>query len=327
MNRTTPQALDDAFDCARAALFSSPADRGAVRHILEVLRTRVDEAASQRTEQQAGAAEPVAWMHQDDPARVISAVQKAQALRDGGASASSVKAYSIPLAHPPAADPVAAAGRLGVAVALLTECLGPLEVSAAIIESEDGGEAIETLIKQVRKFCTDAKLLWRDRGEPDDIVRSSPPAAEPKPIAEPCAEVGCAVLSSMRRKEPLRAHFEAGGKLSDSQEPVDERPGEAEAFEKLCREHDIFGTAAARQCEVFWKAGARFTSGEPVDAETFDALMRESGLEAIATKDYRDSRGQPMTSPEQDQYNAAIYFAHLVLERVGSAHRDEGGAK
>jgi hypothetical protein len=47
-------------------------------------------------------------------------------------------------------------GQLGAAGALLRECLGPLEVSAAVIESEDGGEAIETLIGQVRKFCADA---------------------------------------------------------------------------------------------------------------------------------------------------------------------------
>ena len=53
---------------------------------------------------------------------------------------------------------VAADGRLGVAVSLLTECLGPLEVAAAVIESEDGNEAIETLIAQVRKFCADAKV-------------------------------------------------------------------------------------------------------------------------------------------------------------------------
>lgn len=40
-------------------------------------------------------AEPVAWVHEEDPARVISAAQKDQALRDGGASASSVRPYSI----------------------------------------------------------------------------------------------------------------------------------------------------------------------------------------------------------------------------------------
>lgn len=50
----------------------------------------------------------------------------------------------------------AALGQLGVAVGLLRECLGPLEVAAAVIEDEDGGEAIETLISQVRKFCADA---------------------------------------------------------------------------------------------------------------------------------------------------------------------------
>jgi len=50
-------------------------------------------------------------------------------------------------------------GQLRVAVALLNECAGPLEVSAAVIEDEDGGEAIETLISQVRKFCADAAAL------------------------------------------------------------------------------------------------------------------------------------------------------------------------
>lgn len=38
-----------------------------------------------------------AWQHEDAPERVISAIQKASALRDGGASAASVKGYSVPL--------------------------------------------------------------------------------------------------------------------------------------------------------------------------------------------------------------------------------------
>ena len=40
---------------------------------------------------------PAAWRHEEDPDRVISASQKDQALRDGGASASSVRAYTFPL--------------------------------------------------------------------------------------------------------------------------------------------------------------------------------------------------------------------------------------
>ena len=40
-----------------------------------------------------------------------------------------------------------------VAVALLNEVVGPLEVSAAIIEDEDGGDAIETLIARVKTFA------------------------------------------------------------------------------------------------------------------------------------------------------------------------------
>lgn len=38
-----------------------------------------------------------AWAHDEDPSRVISQIQKEQSLRDGGASASSVQNYSIPL--------------------------------------------------------------------------------------------------------------------------------------------------------------------------------------------------------------------------------------
>ena len=48
--------------------------------------------------------EPVAWVHEEDPSRVISASQKATALRDQGASGSSVRPYSVPayLHVPPA---------------------------------------------------------------------------------------------------------------------------------------------------------------------------------------------------------------------------------
>jgi hypothetical protein len=42
-------------------------------------------------------------------------------------------------------------GRLGVAVGLLREVVGPLEVSAAVIESEDGGDAIEALLQSVKR--------------------------------------------------------------------------------------------------------------------------------------------------------------------------------
>jgi hypothetical protein len=48
--------------------------------------------------------------------------------------------------------PAAPSGVLKVAVDLLREVVGPLEVSAAVIEDEDGGEAIETLIGNVTRF-------------------------------------------------------------------------------------------------------------------------------------------------------------------------------
>lgn len=51
--------------------------------------------------------EPVAWVHEEDPSRVISASQKATALRDQGASGSSVRPYSVPAyLHAPAAQAV-----------------------------------------------------------------------------------------------------------------------------------------------------------------------------------------------------------------------------
>ncbi|MCI1052826.1 hypothetical protein MOQ19_04825 [Stenotrophomonas maltophilia] len=51
--------------------------------------------------------EPAAWVHEEDPSRVISASQKATALRDQGASGSSVRPYSVPAyLHAPAAQAV-----------------------------------------------------------------------------------------------------------------------------------------------------------------------------------------------------------------------------
>lgn len=56
--------------------------------------------AAAAPQHQAGASKQIdvrAWEHEGDPTRVISAAQKAQAERDGGASASSVRPYSVPL--------------------------------------------------------------------------------------------------------------------------------------------------------------------------------------------------------------------------------------
>ena len=119
-----------------------------------------------------GGALPVAWMTSSgEPPSFRTAAQKEKA-DPIYASLFDVALYAHPAAQqrailtvsreveiPGACAPqpaTQARGALGVAVALLQECLDPLEVSAAIIEDEDGGEAIETLIAQVRKFCADA---------------------------------------------------------------------------------------------------------------------------------------------------------------------------
>lgn len=50
-------------------------------------------------------AAPAAWLHEEDSDRVVSAAQKATAIRDGGASASSVKPYTIAAyTHPQPAE-------------------------------------------------------------------------------------------------------------------------------------------------------------------------------------------------------------------------------
>lgn len=40
-------------------------------------------------------------------------------------------------------------------------------------------------------------------------------------------------------------------------------PYDDPAFESLCREHEIWGTAAAAQCAVFWEAGKRVAEQQP----------------------------------------------------------------
>ena len=73
--------LDQAYDWLAPKLQTSE------RKVLDVIYAAA----------KAGGARIAAWAHEEDPARVISAAQKAQAERDGGASASSVKPYSVPL--------------------------------------------------------------------------------------------------------------------------------------------------------------------------------------------------------------------------------------
>jgi hypothetical protein len=73
-------------------------------------------------------------------------------------------------------------GEMRVALALLNECVGPLEVSAAVIEDEDGGEAIETLIKRVKAFCAASYLSSATAGVP---ALADPVAAE----RERCASI------------------------------------------------------------------------------------------------------------------------------------------
>ena len=50
-------------------------------------------------------------------------------------------------------------GQFNVAVALLAECVGPLEVLSAVEVAEDDGGALDDLVAQIRKFVADARNL------------------------------------------------------------------------------------------------------------------------------------------------------------------------
>ena len=86
-------------------------------------------------------------------------------------------------------------GQLGVAVALLSECVGPLQVSAAMIEDEDGGEAIETLIGRAKAFV-DACYLKRVY-----LVSTSKPP-EPAPLPFDLGYVHAYLKSALLSVEP-----------------------------------------------------------------------------------------------------------------------------
>jgi hypothetical protein len=76
-------------------------------------------------------------------------------------------ALKSPAAAPPVAPaPAREAGTLKVAVDLLREVVGPLEVSAAIIEDEDGGEAIESLIDNVKRYVEQFDLATLSAAAP-----------------------------------------------------------------------------------------------------------------------------------------------------------------
>lgn len=65
--------------------------------------TLLDQAIA-RIEKMVSEQKPVAWVHEDDPERVISAATKAGAEKDGGAIASTTKPYSIPAFAAPVAQ-------------------------------------------------------------------------------------------------------------------------------------------------------------------------------------------------------------------------------
>lgn len=85
-------------------------------------------------------------------------------------------------------------------------------------------------------------------------------------------------------------------------------PYDDPAFESLCREHEVWGTAAAAQCAVFWEAGKRAAEQQP--APDVDVLVE--ALERIASwPDGGNQSGQP---------HIKMFAAKAI-----AAHRKQGG--
>lgn len=85
------------FFCAMACYcggYSARAHQMAVRKTPELAKANAIAAWNRRA---ATSGEAVAWMHEEDPRRVISHAQREAARRDGGASWTSVRAYTVPL--------------------------------------------------------------------------------------------------------------------------------------------------------------------------------------------------------------------------------------
>lgn len=109
--RRSPGGQGDALVEAAMTIANAAHDRALMSDILSGMRAHEAQSlesailaldAALAARQPVG--EPAAWVHEEDPERVISARQKATALRDQGASGSSVRPYSVPayLHAPPA---------------------------------------------------------------------------------------------------------------------------------------------------------------------------------------------------------------------------------
>jgi len=86
--------------------------------------------------------QPIAWVHEEDPSRAISALQKTGMLRGGGAGASSVRPYSIAaFGH--------AAPQSGAKV-LTEEEIHTLALRAANAAATAGGDRLDAALIAIR---------------------------------------------------------------------------------------------------------------------------------------------------------------------------------
>jgi|SRR5690554_3590776 len=127
---------------------------------------------------------------------------------------------------------------------------------------------------------------------------------------------------------PVRTGFH-GKPLYAAPQPAEQQPCPEDiregapyddpAFESLCREHEVSGTAAAAQCAVFWEAGKRVAEQKAATdvAELVEALSESlKSIEIPAV----------LTEIRREFFKSGVYAAVSQLNTVLAARR-KGGEK
>ena len=146
------------------------------------------------------------------------------------------------------------------------------------------------------------------------------PAVQGEPVGEVRFELGApsSIFAELYSKSlPVLA---PGTKLYAAPQPAEQQPCPEDiregapyddpAFESLCREHEIWGTAAAAQCAVFWEAGKRVAEQQPAPHPDDAAVDRfAAAMKAKLAK--KCSEGRTVW-----QEGNSVYLSELLREHV-----------
>src|SRR5690554_6733780 len=155
------------------------------------------------------------------------------------------------------------------------------------------------------------------------------PAVQGEPVGEVRFELGApsSIFAELYSKSlPVLA---PGTKLYAAPQPAEQQPCPEDiregapyddpAFESLCREHEVSGTAAAAQCAVFWEAGKRVAEQK---AATDVAELAEALSESLKSIEIP----AVLTEIRREFFKSGVYAAVSQLNTVLAARR-KGGEK